>query len=88
VFKKIFHLFQILSDNSKRSKLSKLELWLNGQSSYIHQTEQSGFNCHDQLKSSHKFKNETKDDSGVIYSLLEDSLMPLKCNLNLKCLSV
>lgn len=72
-------LFSSYSDTAKRSnKLSKLELWLND-NSVTH--ELSGSNTKTQND-----KGAIDDQSNIIFTLLEDSLSPLKCSINSNCI--
>ncbi|RNA40559.1 adenylate cyclase type 2 [Brachionus plicatilis] len=61
-------------DSVKRSKYSKLELWLN---------DNAIDNNSSKIKLSHDGSTE---QSNIILTLLEDTLSPLKCSFNSKCL--
>lgn len=63
----------------KRSKLSKLELWLND-NSYV-----SPIGYSNRRSSRSGPDDKDNDQAQIIYGLLEDSLSPLKFSLSSKC---
>lgn len=58
-----------VGDNNKRSRYSKLDLWLK-----------------DNTTNNKNMNDNKSDQANITFSLLEDSLLPLKCSFSSKCL--
>ena len=75
-----FYSFSSGDATSKRPKLSKLELWLKDDSLFDSKAARKFSSPNDSEPS-----KKDREQSEIIFSLLEDSLSPLKCSLNSKC---
>jgi hypothetical protein len=72
--------FDFSNDMHKRSKLSKLDLWLKD-NSYFESSTAPSSNISAKLGQQHA----QNDQANITFTLLEDSLLPLKCSLNSLC---
>ena len=82
-----FNIFNLLlsHDIAKRSKLSKLQLWLDNQTIQVPEKTNNAAGFFGSLDATKMTQKQEENNDNMIYGLLEDSLEQLKCGLNFKC---